>query len=136
MASEEHCVKALDRHEEKLAANPHVQGLGIVAREGQPLDSEDCAVAIYVAQKPAKEDLAAEHALPETLEIEHEGTTHAVPVRVIEQGPVRLEGPGLEPAGGALPGLEGPLGEPGLEEPDAGGASAEPGPGDGESSEE
>lgn len=107
MATEEHCLEALDRHEKKLAANPQVQGLGIVAQEGKPFDSKDCAVAVYVEKKLPDDEVAAEHRLPETLEVEHRGATHRVPVRVIEQGPVALEEPGLEAA------------EPGLEEPAA-----------------
>ena len=119
MASEEHCVKALDRHEGKLSANPRVQGLGIVAQEGKPFDSADCAVAIYVEKMVPSEDLPEEHQLPERLEIEHDGDLHEVPVRVIEQGPVTLEAPGIgiESIGVGLeePGPVGLETEPGLE---------------------
>ena len=113
MASEEHCVKALDRHEKKLSANPRVQGLGITAREGEPFDSNDVAVAVYVEKKLPDEEVPEEHRLPESLEIEEEGETHVVPVRIIEQGPVTLETPGtetpgIETAGIEMPGIESP----------------------------
>ena len=106
MASEEHCVKALDQHEKKLSENPQIQGLGVVSGEGEPFDSENCAVAVYVDKKVPQEELPDEHHLPDSLEIEYEGNRHRVPVRVIEQGPVTLEGPGLEDGAGAVPGLE------------------------------
>lgn len=96
MASEKHCVRALDQHEDKLSSNPRVQGLGIVAREGDALDSENCAVAIYVEKTVPDEEIAEEHQLPTSLSIELEGALHEVPVRVIEQGPVTLEGLGME----------------------------------------
>lgn len=107
MASEKHCVRALDQHEEKLSANPRVQGLGVVAREGETLDSENCAVAVYVEKKVPDEEIAEEHRLPTTLLVELEGARHEVPVRVIEQGPVTLEGPGTETLeiGPEIPGL-------------------------------
>ena len=93
MASEKQCSRALDQHEATLARNPLVQGLGIVAEEGEPVDSEKLAVAVYVERKPAEEEIDPEHQLPETLHVEHEGETVEVPLRIIEQGPVTLEGP-------------------------------------------
>ena len=106
MASEKECAKALDQHEKELSENPQVQGLGIVAEEGKPFDSDELAVAVYVEKKVPDEELATEYRLPATLAVELEGRLHEVPVRVIEQGPVELEAARTESVGEVAPTLE------------------------------
>ena len=91
MSSEEQCVRALELHEEKLLALVNVQGLGIVAEEGQAADSDNLAVAVYVEKKLPVERLAPEHRIPETLEVPDGDDVQQVSVRVIEQGPVWSE---------------------------------------------
>lgn len=91
MSSERECRRALDEHEEELAALPNVRGLGIVAAEGEPADSDRLAVAVYVDEKHPPESLPPEQRIPETLELRMGGRVRRVPVRVIEQGPVELE---------------------------------------------
>lgn len=91
MSSEEQCVRALELHEEKLLALANVQGLGIVAEEGQAADSDNLAVAVYVEKKLPVERLAPEHRIPETLEVPDGDDVQQVSVRVIEQGPVWSE---------------------------------------------
>ena len=91
MSSEEQCARALELHEGKLSALANVQGLGIVAEEGETVDSDNLAVAVYVEKKVSVEELAPEHRIPATLEIPDDDGFHQVSVRVIEQGPVWAE---------------------------------------------
>lgn len=91
MPSERQCLRALALHEEKLAALPNVQGLGVVAAEGRSAGSSELAVAVYVDRKRPLDELAPEDRIPETLEVPEGGSVRKVPVRVIEQGPVGLE---------------------------------------------
>ena len=92
MASRTLCKKALDLNEERLSALPHVVGLGIdEAARG------DCAVAVYVEKKLPPSQLQPNEKVPERLYVTSGATRRAVPVRVIEQGPVSLEGGGFEP---------------------------------------
>ena len=92
MASKTLCKKALDLNEERLSALPHVVGLGI--DESGPGDN---AVAVYVEKKLPPSQLQPEERVPKRLYVTSKGTRRAVPVRVIEQGPVSLEGAGFEP---------------------------------------
>ena len=91
MSSEEQCVQALELHEGKLSALTNVQGLGIVAEDGETAVSDKLAVAVYVEKKVPVEKLAPEHRIPATLEIPDGDGFHQVSVRVIEQGPVWAE---------------------------------------------
>ena len=91
MSSEEQCARALELHDGKLSALANVQGLGIVAEEGETVDSDNLAVAVYVEKKVPVEELAPEHRIPATLEIPDDEGFHQVSVRVIEQGPVWAE---------------------------------------------
>jgi hypothetical protein len=91
-ASKTLCQKALDLNEERLSAFPHVVGLGIDER-----GPGDNAVAVYVDQKLPASQLPPDQRVPTRLYVTSGGARRAVPVRVIEQGPVTLEGPGFEP---------------------------------------
>ena len=91
MSSEEQCTRALELHDGKLSALANVQGLGIVAEEGETVDGGNLAVAVYVEKKVPVEELAPEHRIPATLEIPDDDGFHQVSVRVIEQGPVWAE---------------------------------------------
>jgi hypothetical protein len=86
MASSTLCKKALDRHEDRLSALPNVVGLGI--DESGPGKS---AVAVYVEKKLPPSQLGPGERVPKRLYVVSGGTRRAVPVRVIEQGPVSLE---------------------------------------------
>lgn len=92
MASRTLCKKALDLNEERLSAFPHVVGLGIDER-----GRGDNAVAVYVEKKLPPSQLQPNERVPTRLYVTSGGTRRAVPVRVFEQGPVTLEGPGFEP---------------------------------------
>jgi hypothetical protein len=92
MASKTLCQKALDLNEERLSALPHVVGLGI--DESGP---DKNAVAVYVAKKLPPEQYPPRERIPRRLYVTSRGARRAVPVRVIEQGPVSLEGGGFEP---------------------------------------
>jgi hypothetical protein len=92
MASRTLCQKALDLNEERLGALPHVVGLGI--DESGPGKN---AVAVYVEKKLPPDQLERNERIPRRLYVTSRGTRRAVPVRVIEQGPVSLEGAGFEP---------------------------------------
>jgi hypothetical protein len=92
MASKTLCQKALDLNEERLSALPHVVGLGI--DESGPGTT---AVAVYVEKKLPASQLEPSERVPTRLYVTSRGTRRAVPVRVIEQGPVTLEGGGFEP---------------------------------------
>lgn len=91
MSSEKQCLRALELHEEKLAALPNVQGLGVVAAGGAGKPGGGLAVAVYVDHKRPLEELALEDRIPETLELPDGERVRRVPVKVIEQGPVTLE---------------------------------------------
>ncbi len=101
MATEKHCERALDQHEEKLSLLPGVVGLGIVSTgEADPGGDEDVsraslpddlAVAVYVEKKLPPEEVAEDDRIPETLEIPGVDGPRQVPIRVIEQGPISLE---------------------------------------------
>jgi hypothetical protein len=54
-------------------------------------------VAVYVEKKLPPRQLQPHERVPKRLYITSGGTRRAVPVRVIEQGPVTLEGGGFEP---------------------------------------
>jgi hypothetical protein len=86
MASRTLCKKALDRNEERLSALPNVVGLGI--DETGPGRN---AVAVYVEKKLPPSQLGPDERVPKRLYVTSGGTRRAVPVRVIEQGPVSLE---------------------------------------------
>jgi hypothetical protein len=92
MASRTLCKKALDLNEERLSAIPHVVGLGIDER-----GPGDNAVAVYVEKKLPPSQLDPHQKIPTRLYVTSGGARRAVPVRVFEQGPVTLEGPGFEP---------------------------------------
>jgi hypothetical protein len=91
MASRSLCRKALDKNEERLSALPHVVGLGI--DESGPGQG---AVAVYVERKLPASELAPHERIPSRLYVTSGGARRSVPVRVIEQGPVSLEGGGFE----------------------------------------
>lgn len=96
MATEKDCEQVLAKHEVALFNRPGVVGLGIVSADESMPGSDQLAVAVYVQTKLPLEDLAEEHVIPETLELELPGGSREVPVRVIEQGPVELEEFGFE----------------------------------------
>ena len=91
MASDKLCERALEAHEEHLGSLPNVVGLGIVPESEPNQASHDLAVAVYVTKKLPKERLRLEDLIPRSLEVRDRRGTHAVPVRVIEQGEVELE---------------------------------------------
>jgi hypothetical protein len=91
MATRSLCRQALDKHEERLSALPHVVGLGIDERgPGRG------AVAVYVEKKLPESELGPHERIPSRLYVTSGGARRAVPVRVIEQGPVSLEGDSFE----------------------------------------
>jgi hypothetical protein len=92
MASKALARQALDKNEDRLSALPHVVGLGI-----DESDPEHNAVAVYVEQKVPASELLPRQRIPRRLYVTTQGARKAVPVRVIEQGPVALEGGGFEP---------------------------------------
>ena len=91
MASKSLCRQALDKNEERLSALPHVVGLGIDTSGPGP-----GAVAVYVEKKLPQDELRPSERIPSRLYVKSGGARRAVPVRVIEQGPVSLEGGGFE----------------------------------------
>ena len=93
MASKTYCQRALARYEEMLGSFTNVVGLGIVPSEEPvgPAGASDFAVAVYVAKKMPIEKLPESIRLPRTLSLAGKKGTVLVPVRVIEQGPVRKE---------------------------------------------
>jgi hypothetical protein len=92
MATLKQAKRALDQFEAVLSARPNVVGLGIVPASDDE-HGEDMAVAVYVRKKLSRSHQATNEAVPETLSIRGRDQTITVPVRVIEQGEVRLERP-------------------------------------------
>jgi len=89
MATLEHSELALDFHETALSKLHGVVGLGIV-----PLSSEndtDLAVAIYVEKQRPEEQLEGAQALPQTLELLHQGELIEVPTRIVEIHAISLD---------------------------------------------
>ena len=92
MESKETLVEhALNSYEDYLSALPNVVGLGIVSKDATKPGSRRRAVAVYVTEKKPRETLKANERIPEYLEIQEGKRKRKVPVRVIEQGIVRLE---------------------------------------------
>ncbi len=96
MATEEHCERALELHEEGLFDLPNVVGLGIASAGesdpgGEDVSPGDLAVAVYVEQKLPPEEVAEGDRIPRTLEFPGADGPQEVPVRVIEQGVIALE---------------------------------------------
>ena len=92
MASRALARKALDKNEDRLSALPHVVGLGI-----DESDPKRNAVAVYVEQKVPLSELLPKQRILSRLYVTSRGARKAVPVHVIERGPVSLEGGGFEP---------------------------------------
>ena len=92
MASRALAKQALDKNEERLSALPYVVGLGI-----DESDPKRNAVAVYVEQKVPVGELLPKQRIPSRLYVTNRGARKAVPVHVIEQGPVSLERGGFEP---------------------------------------
>lgn len=87
--------RALDSYEEKLSALPNVVGMGIVSLDETDMESEHLAVGVYVSQKIPRQDLDESELIPKYLEVQEKGQARQVPVRVIEQGEVKLEDQGI-----------------------------------------
>ncbi|MCP3964255.1 MAG: hypothetical protein GY719_41025 [bacterium] len=91
MASEEHCLQALDLNEDELGRLANVVGLGVVSADDADPAGEELAVAVYVTEKVPSEELREEDRIPNTLTLANEHGEREVPVRVIVQGEVFLE---------------------------------------------
>jgi hypothetical protein len=89
---------SLDIHEKTLGQYKNVVGMG-VARLDQAAQSSrgsTDAVAVYVRKKEPEEKLSADDVIPRYLEVKDRGKVVQVPTKVIEQGEVSLESPGME----------------------------------------
>lgn len=92
MPTKRQCKRALELHEESLSKLKAVVGLGIVkvkdaAQRGKQVAEN--AVAVYVKKLSSKESAA----LPKYVEINGRGKSKIkVPLQLIEQGEVSLEG--------------------------------------------
>ena len=90
MATQKQAEKALEQFEEQLSGRKHVVGLGVVPLD-EAGDKRDLAVGVYVKKKIPLSKLSSKDRVPESLSIDSRGSKIAVPVRVIEQGVVKLE---------------------------------------------
>ena len=98
MATEKECQEALDKHENQLSSLPNVVGLGVVAEDDSVDEpsADKLAVGVYVRQKLPKEALKRKEMVPAKLEIPKGKKKIKIKTRVIEQGEVTLEEPGIE----------------------------------------
>ena len=91
MASEKHAQLALQQVEAKFSKHPNVVGLGIVSATDD-LAGTDVALGVYVKKLRQPKGKAA-GSLPRSVAVKVGQRTVEVPVKIIEQGEVRLEGP-------------------------------------------
>ncbi len=100
MATLAQSKKALELFETELTSRPNVVGLGIVPvddpGDNRVAGQKQMAVAVYVAKKVPTRSLKQNQVIPETLQVPSKTGVVNVPTKVIEQGPVELEGIGKE----------------------------------------
>ncbi len=89
MASEKHAQLALQQVEAELGRHPNVVGLGIVSATDD-LAGRDVALGVYVRKLQQVKGKTTD-ALPRSVTVKVGARTVEVPVKVIEQGEVRLE---------------------------------------------
>lgn len=82
MADKAAVTEALNRHQSELKKKSNVVGFGI--RKDKHSDGE--ALAVYVSKKIASERLESGQLIPESVKIEHGGSTVDVPIQVIDMG--------------------------------------------------
>jgi hypothetical protein len=84
----------LEQHEAALRSRKNVVGLGIVPIDDAVRDpgGTTLAVAVYVEKKVPLDQLAEEDIVPKILDVGGRGGTVQVRTKVIEQGPIELEG--------------------------------------------
>jgi hypothetical protein len=85
----------LDSYEDRLSSLPNVVGLGIVSLDEADMESEHLAVGVYVSQKIPQQELNESELIPKYLEVQEKGQILQIPIRVIEQGEVKLEDQGI-----------------------------------------
>jgi hypothetical protein len=87
-----------DGHVDVPGQYKNVVGMGVVRLDqaAQLSRGSTDAVAVYVRKKEPEEKLSADDVIPRYLEIKDRGQVVQVPTKVIEQGEVSLESPGME----------------------------------------
>lgn len=93
MTSRRQAERAIEMYADELSAFPNVVGVGMSdSGDGQrPRSERVLAVGVYVSEKKPVSELDASELLPGFVEIDDEGATVKVPVKVIEIGGVRPE---------------------------------------------
>jgi len=94
MSTRAQSQRALDEYEAVLMSKRNVVGLGILRADGEDAtpSADTSVVAVYVEHKLPLEQLAEEDVVPKTLHVTVRNRTLEVRTKVIEQGPVQLEG--------------------------------------------
>ena len=80
MASRAQVHRALDLFEAELTRYPNVVGLGITSA------GDDAAIAVYVSERPADDEVRPEDRVPASVELPVEGGTTTIAVTVQEIG--------------------------------------------------
>lgn len=94
MTSRHHTERAIELYADELSAFPNVVGVGMsesVDAERSPSERV-LAVAVYVSDKKPASELGEGELLPGFVEIDDNGDSVKVPVKVIEMGEVQPEG--------------------------------------------
>lgn len=87
MATARQARRAAELHADELSAYPNVVGVGTRPLGSQPSGDDDPhAVAVYVSEEVAADDLADHARLPAHVEIHEAGETIWVPVVVVTTG--------------------------------------------------
>jgi hypothetical protein len=89
MANRRSAQKALEQHGSELRSKPNVVGLGI----RPAADGSGETLAVYVSKKAARESLAPEDRLPESVAIESKSGTELIPVQVFQLDNLKNEIP-------------------------------------------
>lgn len=96
MATEQQCVRAIEKHADEFErrARDNFVGVGIQPLLEDAPKGGEFVVAIYVQRKLPESELDVEDIMPKHVRVRAGGRTVTVRTRVIEQGEVTLEGPG------------------------------------------
>lgn len=90
MASKAHVLKAMEQFSSQLNQKQNVVGFGVVPMDGA--SGKDLALAVYVTKKMPASELKQDDCLPATIPLKVMSRIVDIPIRVIEQGVVNLEG--------------------------------------------
>jgi len=96
MATRRQAQRAIEIHQDQLTQYPNVTALGVVPAED---GSGESAVAVYVTNKVARNELRDDEQIPPILRVPGRGAVHEVPTQVVARGEFSLEEQqfGIEP---------------------------------------